>query len=106
MSDSTDLDEKRRDRSNALNYILTRTGSTGRPRSYPEAKIGDRFGDRVVIKLLPRGYRSRSDERVGWRCTCGVEGEAYVFNLRVNDNRCGRHRRDDVAAFNARRGAT
>lgn len=52
-------------------------------RRYPEAKVGDRFGPRQVTKLLPRGHKGRSDERVRWRCECGATGESFVFNLRT-----------------------
>lgn len=52
------------------------------PRRYPAAKVGDRFGPYRVTRTLPRGHKGRSDERVRWRCTCGLRGESYVFNLR------------------------
>lgn len=56
------------------------TGQTGRPRKHPPAKVGDTFGDRTVTKLMPRD--STSNERVEWKCKCGVWGVSYVFNLR------------------------
>jgi hypothetical protein len=65
----------------------------GARRRYPEARVGDKFGDRKVINTLPRRAdpSRRSDERVRWRCVCGKEGESYVFNLRANLPKC-RHR--------------
>jgi hypothetical protein len=51
-------------------------------RKHPALEVGDRFGALVVIELLPRGHRGRSDERVRWRCVCGVVGESYAANLR------------------------
>lgn len=51
-------------------------------RRYPEAKVGDTFGQYTVTATRPRGYRGRSDERVEWRCACGRSGESYVHNIR------------------------
>lgn len=59
----------------------------GRPRKHPATKVGDRFGSREVVRLVPRDRTS--NERVGWVCDCGEEGIGYVFNLRTSA-RCGR----------------
>ena len=51
---------------------------------YPKARVGDRFGHRVVTKTGVRigtGKRS-SNEAVDWRCDCGERGRSFVFNLR------------------------
>lgn len=52
-------------------------------RKYPLAKVGDMFGPYTVTRLLPRGYKGRSDERVSWKCACGRTGSSWVFNLRA-----------------------
>lgn len=53
----------------------------GRPRKYPYAAVGDRFGTRVVTRLLRRDRTG--NERVVARCeVCGARAVAYVFNLR------------------------
>lgn len=58
-------------------------------RRYPVAKVGDRFGDREVIAIVPREGRKRAfDERVRWRCVCGYEGETFTYNLRRFPPRC------------------
>lgn len=49
-------------------------------RKHPKAKVGDRFGHRTIIAILPRDRTS--NERVLTRCRCGREAPAYVFNLR------------------------
>lgn len=61
-------------------------GHIGRPRKYPPAKVGDKFGDRTVTQILPRD--STSNERVEWRCQCGKWGQSYVFNLRAQKPVC------------------
>lgn len=58
------------------------TGQTGRPRKYPPAKVGDRYGDRKVTAIAQRD--STCNERVEWQCKCGRWGKSYVFNLRKN----------------------
>jgi hypothetical protein len=68
-------------------------------RCHPEAKAGDRFGDRTVVATMPRGHRGRSDERVRWRCKCGTIGESYVFNLRGAANACRHEPRGKGARF-------
>lgn len=62
-----------------------------RPRVYPPMKVGDRFGDREVIELLPRGHGGRRDQVVRWRCICGRTGVICEFNLRGQENTCARH---------------
>lgn len=54
----------------------------GPPRKYREANVGDVINGRTVTRLLPRGYKGRSDERVAWRCSCGKTGKTFVYNLR------------------------
>lgn len=54
-------------------------------RLYPIAQIGDVIGTRTIVALVPRGRRGRSDERVRWQCSCGLEGESYMFNLREHN---------------------
>jgi hypothetical protein len=49
-------------------------------RIYPPAKVGDVFGDHVVLELLPRDRTSNELVRV--RCKCGRERSAYMFNVR------------------------
>jgi hypothetical protein len=67
-------------------------------RRHPHAQIGDRFGPYTVTKTQPRGHRGRSDERVGWRCTCGRSGESYVFNLRAAKAVCTHRARETTEA--------
>lgn len=50
-------------------------------REYSAVKVGDAFGTKTVVRLLPRDHTS--NERVAWVCTCGREGRSYVFNLRT-----------------------
>jgi hypothetical protein len=49
-------------------------------RIYPPAKVGDVFGDHVVLEILPRDRTSNELVRV--RCKCGRERSAYMFNVR------------------------
>lgn len=62
-------------------------------RHYPVVRVGDRFGERVVVQVLPRDHTS--NERVRWRCACGREGAGYTFNLRgsLECGSCGQRRR-------------
>ena len=57
-------------------------------RKHPPVAVGHTFGPYTVTRLLPRGYRGRSDERVVWRCTCGRVGISFVFNLRKAKESC------------------
>ena len=62
---------------------LVSTPSRGR--KYPVTAVGDAFGDRVVVAVLPRD----PNERVRWRCRgCSVEGSDYVHNLRRRSGTC------------------
>lgn len=76
-------------------------------RTYAPARVGDLFGRRRVVRLLPRD--ASSNERVLARCEdCGEERAAYVFNLRAHSGckRCPRvsTRRRLLAYFRERAG--
>jgi len=45
------------------------------------AKVGDRFGSRVVIKMLAERARG-GQVRVRWRCDCGQAGTSSLGNIR------------------------
>lgn len=69
---------------------IYRTGTTlGGKRKHHPSEVGDSFGGRVVIRLLPRDRTS--NERVAWKCKhCGDHGSGYVFNLRNAKPHCAK----------------
>lgn len=67
-------------RRRAAEKRAARAKGRGRPRKFPRAQVGDRFGDQVVIALQVPD--ASCNETVLVRCKCGHEKAAYVFNLR------------------------
>lgn len=86
------LDARRREQCNA-SLRAPRTGHKlgGKKRKHPPAKVGDMFGNREVIAVLPKD--STCNERVRVRCPFGHERDAYVFNLRKH-SQCSHCRRE------------
>lgn len=84
------LDARRREQCNASMHE-PRKGHRlgGRKRKYPPVVVGDRFGPREVVALLPRG--DAGNERVRVKCANGHESDAFVSNLRKHPNcvQCG-----------------
>lgn len=69
---------------------------------HPKVEVGDVFGPYTVTALLGRGFKGRSDERVEWRCSCGLCGSAWVFNLRrVAKRDCSHKTTDDASVGKA-----
>lgn len=60
-------------------------------RTHPPAQVGDVFGPSTVIRLVTERHKGRSDERVVYRCVCGIERETYVATLRGRTT-CGHKR--------------
>ena len=58
-------------------------------RLHPSPKVGQRFGQRTVLELVP-AFGMRADVRVRWRCTCGRTGIGFIWNLRKSDH-CRHH---------------
>ena len=56
------------------------------PRKYDLLQEGQRFGSRVVTRVLPR--TKRRDERIAWACDCGKSGSSYAFNFRNYPKDC------------------